>query len=122
MSCHGARAASIPSQIAKIVKRAAARVVGAADRGLGQVTVAVPAGVVAFAVEVGVLGHRKCRSVEAMSGTERATQAEKKIFVAPIFGKEIVALVEADALQRESAHHPLEKILRQALGCLRPIR
>jgi hypothetical protein len=47
--------------------------------------------------------------METMSGTEGAPQAEKKILVAPIFGKEIVALVEANVLQRESAHHTSRK-------------
>src|ERR1044071_1345669 len=106
----------------KIVERAAALVVAAADRRLGQIAMAVSVGVIALAVKGDVLRLRKAGRVEAMRGAERALHPEEVISLAPIFGEEILALVQSQPLNRQHGRDPGVKILRQALGRFRTVR
>ena len=106
----------------KIVKRTAACVIGAVDRRLDQVTMTVPARVVAFAVEGDVRGLGEGRCVQAMGGAERSLHPEEIVSARPVLREKIFPFVQADAVNRKLRGHPGMEILRQAFGRLREIR
>jgi hypothetical protein len=109
-------------EIVEIVKCAAPLIVLAAGCRLGKITMTVPARIIAFAVERDIFRFGKPRGVEPVRGMESAAHPEKKISVAPVFGKKILTLMQSNSMQRKHARHALEEISRQTFRGLRPIR
>ena len=85
----------------EIVERSTSFIVLSTDRCLGKITMAVTAWVIAFAIELCVLGLGESSGMQTMCGMKRHLHSKKNAFVIPYLGEEIVPLVQADAMQRQ---------------------
>src|SRR5438094_6290020 len=106
---------------AKIPKRSAPFVIFAANRCLRQIAMTMTMEIVALPVELRVLGIRKSGGVQSMRGVERHLQPEKNSFAFPHFRKKIIALVQAEAMQRQTSVYALVDITGEALSRHRTI-
>src|SRR5260370_8554442 len=88
------------SESTKILKRASPFIVLAANRCLRQITVAMPKGIIAFAVKLRVLGIGKTGGMQSMCSIEWHPKPEKAALVIPYFAKKIVALIQAHTIQK----------------------
>src|SRR2546423_1784699 len=85
----------------EVVKHAAAFVVVSADRRFGKIKMTVPARVVAFSKKFLVLFVRERLDVQTVRGAEARLHSEENVFLRPDLGKEIVPLVQTDAMNRQ---------------------
>src|ERR1051326_8651292 len=77
----------------KIVERAAASVVFAADCRFSQIAVSMAARIIALAVKLRVIWLGKCGCMQSMRRMERHLQSEENGLIRPRFGKKIIALM-----------------------------
>ena len=106
----------------KIIERSAAFVVLAANCCLRQISVAMPKWIIAFAVKFRVLSIGKTCGVQSMRSIKWHPKPEKDALVIPYFGKKVVPLVQAHAMQqRQTRVHLLVNITSQALRRYRTI-
>src|ERR1041384_354425 len=105
----------------EIVKRAASLVVVSANCRFGEVKVTVTARVIAFAKQLFVLLIRKGRNMQPVRGAETHLHPEENIFLRPDLGKEIVALVQAQPMDRKRRAHAFADVNRETLGCDWPV-
>src|SRR5438105_4424741 len=85
----------------EIIECSTSFIVFSTDRCLGEITMSVTEWVIAFAIELCVLGLRERRGMQTMGGMERHLHSKKNAFVIPYLGEKIVPLVQADAMQRQ---------------------
>src|SRR6266446_2699557 len=102
------------SERQEIVECSTSFIVLSTNRCLGKITMAVTAWVIAFAIELGVLGFRESSRMQTMCGMERRLHSKKTPFVIPHLGEEIVPLVQADAMQRQQRIDALVDVTGEA--------
>src|SRR6266550_4798778 len=103
------------SKYNEVVESSAACVVFASDRRFRQVPMTVPEWIVALPIELGVLRVRKRGCMQSVRGVKRHLQSQKNHIAFPCFRKKIVALVQADTLQRHHSADAFVDVCRQAL-------
>src|SRR5947207_13085783 len=98
----------------KIVQRAAALIVVAADCSLRQVAMAMPQRIVAFAVELYVFGIGKSSSAQTVCRIKCHPHPKEEGSVFPHLGKKIRALVQAYTIQRSNRGRALKNAIAHA--------
>src|SRR5712691_11806288 len=105
----------------KIVKCSTSLIVVTANRCLGDIPMAVAEGIAALPVELRVLRIGKFVGLETMRRAERHLHSEENAFIIPNLGEKIVALVQANAVERQTRVDALVNVTGQTLGRGRPV-